>query len=249
MPATFRLFGLTGYPLSHSFSKKYFSHKFEKEGLHQCRYELFPLKDLETLPLLLHENPALEGLNVTIPHKQAVIQFLDHLQEEAAEVGAVNTIKIEAGKLTGYNTDTYGFEYSLKELIGSHKPKALVLGTGGASKAVVYILDKLKIPWCLVSRTPVAGNLTYKEITGDVMKEHRLIINTTPLGMYPSIDSCPTLPYDTMGESHFAYDLVYNPGETRFLKQAAARGAKTMNGLRMLYLQAERAWEIWNDQS
>lgn len=249
MPESMRLFGLTGYPLSHSFSKKYFTEKFEKEGFHHCRYELFPLESIQELPQLLHANPQLEGLNVTIPYKQTVMQFLDEIQEEAAEAGAVNTIKIVAGKVKGYNTDTFGFEQSLKEMIGDRTPRALVLGSGGASKAVVYILKKLNIPYLLVSRSADSGDLIYEELNGEIIRKHKLIIQSTPLGMFPAINSCPPLPYEAMGDDHFAFDLVYNPAETLFLKRAAESGAKTRNGLQMLHLQAEKAWQIWNNQS
>ena len=241
-----RLFGLVGYPVSHSFSKKYFTEKFETEGLDHCRYELFRLEDIQELPSLLKSNPALEGLNVTIPHKQSVMQFLDETDEEAASVGAVNTLKISAGKLKGFNTDVFGFEQSLKESIGEERPAALVLGAGGASKAVVFILKKLKIPHLLVSRSKQKADLTYPDVSSQVLKRHLLVINTTPLGMYPDVGACPALPYEAFGNGHFVFDLVYNPEQTLFLKKAAAGGAKIRNGLQMLHLQAERAWEIWN---
>jgi len=244
-----RLFGLIGYPLAHSFSKKYFTEKFEAEGWTHCRYELFPLEDLRDLPALLKSNPELEGLNVTIPHKQTVLPFLDEMDEEAAAVGAVNTIKISDGKRKGFNTDVFGFERSLTDWIGTARPAALVLGTGGASKAVVFVLKKLNIPHLTVSRTRHPGGLTYADITGDVLERHPLVINTTPLGMYPAVEGCPPLPYEGFGDCHFAFDLVYHPGQTLFLKKAAAHGAQTRNGLQMLHLQAERAWAIWNETS
>ncbi len=241
-----RLFGLTGYPLSHSFSKKYFTAKFEREGLEHCRYELFPIENIRQLPDLLAEHPGLEGLNVTIPHKQTVIQYLDETDAGAAEAGAVNTIKISNGKLKGFNTDVYGFEQSLRSFIGTKRPAALVLGTGGAAKAVIFVLKKLNISWQLVSRSKQKETLTYAEVTSEILQAHPLIINTTPLGMYPDIESCPPLPFEGCSAAHFAFDLVYNPEQTLFLKKAAANGAKTQNGLPMLHLQAERAWEIWN---
>ncbi len=242
-----RLFGLVGFPLSHSFSKKYFTGKFEAEGLSHCRYELFPVEDIREFPSLLESNPSLEGLNVTIPYKQSVMQYLNEIDREAAAAGAVNTIKIREGKSKGYNTDVFGFRQSLGELIKNEKPTALVLGTGGASKAVVFVLKKMKIPYLLVSRSKQKADLEYADITGEVLKHHRLVVNTTPLGMFPDVDTCPPLPYEAFGNSHFAFDLVYNPEQTIFLKKASAGGARTCNGLRMLHLQAERAWEIWNN--
>ena len=245
-----RLFGLIGYPVSHSFSKKYFSDKFLKEGFVGCSYELFPLPDLSELPGVLSLHPRLEGLNVTIPHKENIIPYLDELEEEAGRVGAVNTISIKNGKLKGYNTDVYGFEKSLADRLVLLQPdgiQALVLGTGGASKAVKFVLEKWSVPFQFVSRNRQPGVLAYEDVTAAILNEHRLIINTTPLGMHPAVDICPELPYEGAGESHLFYDLVYNPEETLFLKKAAARGAHACSGLAMLYLQAERAWEIWNE--
>jgi shikimate dehydrogenase len=241
------LYGLIGYPLSHSFSKRYFAEKFAREGLHRCRYELFPLADIGELPRLLQEQPALAGLNVTLPHKQTVIALLDELDEEAAAVGAVNVIRIREGRMKGYNSDIYGFEQSLRSFLGEERPAALVLGSGGASRAVVHVLKKLDLPFRIVSRTGEGpALLRYEQVDAAVMAAHPLVVNTTPLGMAPATDNCPPLPYDSFGPEHFAYDLVYNPAQTLFLQKAEERGARTCNGLEMLYLQAERAWEIFN---
>jgi shikimate dehydrogenase len=244
-----RIYGLIGFPVSHSFSKKYFSEKFLKEGLSNCFYELFPLPNVADLPGLMAANPRLQGLNVTIPHKESVMSCLDEIDDEARKIGAVNVIKIRDGKLKGYNTDVYGFE---KSLFGFLTPfpadlEALVLGTGGASKAVVFVLEKRSIPYHQVSRSGRAGILSYEDITAETLATHRLIINTTPVGMYPAVDNCPAIPYEATGKEHWFYDLVYNPEDTLFLRKAAARGARTCHGLAMLHLQAERAWEIWNE--
>lgn len=243
------LYGLIGYPLSHSFSKKYFTEKFEREGITNCFYELFPLESIELFLQLLQSYPNLRGLNVTIPYKEAVIGYLNKLDEGARAIGAVNCIKIEHGFSYGYNTDAYGFERSLEEFLSAHHAQpaqALVLGTGGASKAVAFVLKKFHIPFKFVSREPGKGDLTYESLTS--LEEYPLIVNTTPLGMSPHFDSLPDIPYHCLGSQHLLYDLVYNPAETAFLKKGAAQGAATQNGLPMLYYQAERAWEIWNQQ-
>ncbi len=237
--------GLIGFPLSHSFSKKYFSEKFEQENIAGWQYELFPLEMIEKLPDLLAENPSIVGLNVTIPYKEAVIPYMDEVDESAA-FGAVNTIKIEAGKLRGFNTDVYGFEESLKPLLKAHHKAALILGTGGAAKAVASVLEHLGIMYAYVSRTPRAGQFSYKNIDKKMLEKHALIVNTTPLGMYPKVDFCPDLPYEYLTDKHLLYDLVYNPDVTTFLKNGKKQGARIKNGLEMLYLQAERAWSIWN---
>ena len=252
MSAT-RQLGLIGYPLSHSFSKKYFADKFEEEGIEGYHYELFPLPTIEALPALLKEVPNLFGLNVTIPYKQQVMKYLDDIDEAAAAVGAVNTIKIKNGRLKGYNSDVYGFEISLLDLLAtSKKPiselKALVLGTGGAAKAVTYVLDKLGIFNQLVSRNPKEGVVTYNSLTKTKLKDFSIVVNTTPLGMSPKVTTCPSIPYDAIHQDHFLYDLVYNPELTLFLKNGLQRNAKIKNGLAMLQLQAERSWEIWKNE-
>jgi shikimate dehydrogenase len=247
--------GLIGYPLGHSFSKKYFTQKFENEGLTgSWYYELYPIERIELLADLLKNTPNLVGLNVTIPYKEQILPYLDDLNDEAKEIEAVNCIKIistQNGKqLRGYNTDVYGFEQSLLELIGDIRDfKALILGTGGAAKAVKYILIKLKIPYQTVSRQAIGTAIAYEDITDEMIKNHRLIINTTPLGMTPKADTYPPILYESIDNQHFMYDLVYNPEDTLFLQYGKARGAKTMGGLAMLYGQAEKAWAIWNDDS
>lgn len=248
-----RLFGLIGYPLSHSFSRKYFTEKFEREGIPDAAYELFPLEDINELKSLLKKEN-LVGLNVTIPYKVDVIPFIDELDERtSARIGAVNTIRIfPDGSTKGYNTDYYGFKNSLEEWV-DHKGercsdmKALVLGNGGAAKAVMTALEDLNTSYQLVSRCPSENSLSYEDLTEEVMAEHRLIVNTTPLGMSPNIESCPPIPYQYLTSGHYLYDLVYNPVETQFLKNGQAQGAAILNGLKMLYLQAEKSWSFWNE--
>lgn len=241
-----RLFGLIGFPLSHSFSKKYFSEKFAREGLVDCAYELFPLERIDEFPVLLKQYPELAGLNVTIPHKTAVIPYLDELDAEAARVGAVNTIAIREGRTRGFNTDVHGFRQSLLEFLPRPQGRgALVLGTGGAARAVAYVLRQLGMPFRFVSRRPGPDRLTYEALRSEHVEAVQLIVNTTPLGMSPNVETCPALPWEAIGPRHYLYDLVYNPAQTRFLQRGAQRGAHTLNGLRMLHLQAEKAWEIW----
>ncbi len=240
------LYALIGYPLTHSFSKKYFSDKFEKEGLSNHRYELFEIKNAAELTDLLKQHSSLKGLNVTIPHKESVIPLLDKLDASAQEVGAVNVIRITPeGKTIGYNSDYYGFKLSLLEVIGNKRPAALVLGTGGASKAVTAALVNLGIPYLLVSRSKHKADLSYADIDKNLLESHQLIINTTPLGTYPAVDTCPDIPYQHLSNQHILFDLVYNPATTLFLQKGLAAGAQIKNGLQMLHLQAEKAWEIW----
>lgn len=245
-------YGLIGYPLTHSFSKKYFTEKFAREGIANSRYDLFEMPDITALPALL-QTPGLVGLNVTIPHKQSVFPYLDRLDVSAERVGAVNVIQIEAdGSRTGYNSDYYGFRQSLQDwlrLLGvpTDVLRALILGTGGASKAVAAALTDLGIPFKRVSRTgSQAGTdpLTYDQLP-NLIDSYRLIINTSPVGTYPHTDHAPQLPYHLLTSQHLLYDLVYNPAETLFMRRGQERGAATHNGLRMLELQAEKAWEIW----
>lgn len=249
-----RLFALIGYPLTHSFSKKYFTEKFEKEGISNSRYELLELPDYKDFPALLASHPDLAGLNVTIPHKQNIIPFLNELDAaSAARIGAVNTIKVLAdGRLKGYNTDYYGFRLSLEQWlqglnVTSTSLKALVLGNGGAAKAVFAALEDIKIPYQIVSRQKTSSTISYEDLTADVISTHHLIINTSPVGTYPKVDDCPAIPYERLRETHLLYDLVYNPAETLFLKKGRQLNAHTHNGLAMLQLQAEKAWEIWNN--
>lgn len=245
----FKLYGLIGYPLGHSFSQSYFNSKFKAEDIN-AEYRNFELPDIGDLMELLSEEPLLDGLNVTIPYKEAVIPYMDKMDSVAAGVGAVNVIKFERGKgdslsLTGYNTDVIGFSESIKPLLTPERKKALVLGSGGASKAVNYSLRRLGVEPQIVSRTPREGVITYSDLTPGIMAEYLVIVNTTPLGMYPNIDRCPDIPYDLLTPRHLCYDLLYNPDETEFMKRAAANGAEVKNGLEMLMLQAFASWEIW----
>lgn len=243
-----KLYGLIGYPLSHSFSRKYFSEKFVREGIPDSQYELFPIETIERLPELLAAFPNLQGLNVTIPYKQQIIPFLNSLDESAAAVGAVNVIKFSGTQLIGYNSDVFGFESSLLSFLQENcaTPKhALILGTGGAAKAVVFVLQKLNIPYSIASRQPQDGQVSYEEVHAYI-ERFPLIINTTPLGMAPKVESCPDLPYHQLKQGHLLYDLVYNPETTEFMQRGLASGLPVKNGLEMLYGQAEKAWEIWN---
>ncbi|MBC7745189.1 MAG: shikimate dehydrogenase [Flavobacterium sp.] len=255
-------FGLIGYPITHSFSKKYFTEKFEKQGFEDCEYEAFPLQNLSDLPELIKANPDLVGLNVTVPHKIGVIYFLDKLDPAAKEIDAVNCIKIVnqhpveaffSGELSslqvrleGYNTDAYGFEMSLKPLLHKHHHKALILGAGGAARAVAYVLHKLGITYTHVSRRSIKKQLSYKQLSKDIIRDNLLIINATPVGTYPHIEAFPDIPYEFLTSKHLLYDLVYNPAETVFLNRGKEYGAEVKNGLEMLHLQAEKAWDIWN---
>jgi shikimate dehydrogenase len=241
-----RLFGLIGFPISHSFSKKYFSEKFEKEHIDNCRYELFPLKTIKELPFLKKEHPELEGLNITIPYKKKVFSYLD-VNHIPPGIEACNCINIDNGKLIGYNTDITGFEKSLKPLLKSYHKKALVLGNGGASAAVTFVLNKLGIKYEVVSRViHLDSTLTYQMVGENEINECTLIINTTPLGMSPDINLCPEIPYQFITEKHLLFDLVYNPSKTLFLKKGEEMGATIKNGEEMLVLQAEESWRIWN---
>jgi len=247
-------FGLIGYPLTHSFSKKYYDAKMEREHISGIDYQLYALPNIEAFAELLKNEPLLAGVNVTIPYKVAVLPFVDHLSPEAAAIGAVNCIRIErladkAPVLTGYNTDVFGFLESLKPLLRPRQRRALVLGSGGAAKAVMYALGLLGVDYTVVSRNASPGQLSYEQVDAPVLADHRVIINTTPLGTYPAVDSCPPLPYTHLGTQHLLYDLVYNPPETEFLRRGQAQGAATKNGLEMLELQAERNWEIWTNGS
>lgn len=245
-----KTYGLIGFPLSHSFSKKYFTEKFQNEGITDRQYELFPIENIKTLADLLVENESLCGLNVTIPHKVGVLPFLNEIEEAAEKIGAVNCICIKRFEgetyLKGFNTDAYGFEESLKPLLTAQHRKALVFGDGGAAKAVKYVLEKLGIEYKVVVRKVVEGSILYSEVTPELLSTHKLLINTTPLGMSPNTDTFPEIDYTQIGSDHLAYDLVYNPLETVFLSKAAAQGAQIKNGLEMLYKQAEKAWAIWN---
>lgn len=244
-----RKFGLIGKKLGHSFSKKYFTQKFEREGIQNAQYELYELPEAQALNSLFQQEPELVGLNVTVPYKQDVIPLLDELDEVAAKIGAVNTISIREGKIKGFNTDYIGFKSTLEEFYPQAvRKQALVLGTGGAAKAVWAALDALQIPYRSVSRNPnpAKQELGYDQLTPVLLQSYNLIINTTPLGMHPHTDNLPDLPYEALTEQHYLYDLVYNPEQTLFLIKGAAAGAQTCNGLDMLYRQADAAWAIWN---
>jgi len=243
------IYGLVGYPLSHSFSKGYFSEKFNQLNLTNCEYRNFELPNLNQLNTVLSiEN--LKGFNVTIPYKTAIITHLNDINEDAKIVGAINTVKIVSinnkQQLIGFNTDVYGFAQSIKPFLAYNHHKALILGNGGASKAVAYTLQKLGIEFLIVTRNPQAkNNISYQQLNDYAISLFPLIINTTPLGMYPSIDNCPAIPYGGITENHLCIDLIYNPTQTLFLKKAAEQGSKILNGLSMLQLQADKAWEIW----
>jgi shikimate dehydrogenase len=243
MTDSIKKFGLLGYPLSHTFSISYFKDFFDKSLIDWATYDSFPLETLEDLPDLLS---VLSGLNVTIPYKELVLPYLDKISKEAENIGAVNCIKIQDGIKYGYNTDAYGFEVSLINLLEGYKPpKALILGTGGAAKAVEFVLNKLEIEATYVSRK--IDYLNYTDLNKDIIDAHQLIINTTPLGMFPNIDICPEIPYDKISDRHFLFDLVYNPEKSLFLTHGEAEGAKIMNGYQMLILQAEKSWDIWTN--
>ena len=249
-------YGLIGYPLGHSFSRKFFTEKFATEGI-DAQYLNFEIPSIEEFPEIIKNNPTLRGLNVTIPYKQQVMQYLDDISEEAKAIGAVNVVKVEhldgfdgkvmkGVKLTGHNSDVIGFVESIKPLLKPHHKKALILGTGGASKAIRYGLEKkLGMKTLFVSRSAREGMITYEEVTAEVLKEYEVIVNCSPVGMYPHVDECPALPYEAMNENNLLYDLVYNPLETLFMKKGAAQGATVKNGLEMLHLQAIASWEFW----
>jgi len=243
-------YGLIGFPLSHSFSKKYFTEKFDRENIPDARYDLYPIASVDELPGLLKQYPDLLGLNVTIPHKLNVMAFLDRIDEGAKKAGAVNCIKIittdnNEKVLEGYNTDVYGFEASLKPLLKPLHRRALVLGDGGAARAVKSVLKDLGISYQIVTRREAPGNLLFSDLKPQDIADHLLIINTTPLGTYPKVEECPPIPYEAISSKHLLYDLIYNPEQTLFLKQGADIGAQTKNGYEMLLLQAEKSWEIW----
>lgn len=240
-----RLFGLIGHPLTHSFSKKYFTDKFEKEGLADCRYELFPIENIGALKDIL-AYPDLCGLNVTIPYKEQVLSFLHETDELVRQIKACNCIHIGNGTLKGYNTDATGFEQSLQEKLQPHHTAALILGTGGAAKAIEFVLRKLGIAYQYVSRKPSAGHYSYEQLTTGIMTTHPLIINTTPLGMYPAVAVAPPIPYEALTPAHYLFDLVYNPEKTLFLQKGEEKGAAIKNGQDMLVIQAEESWRIWN---
>ncbi|UEG48521.1 shikimate dehydrogenase [Ferruginibacter lapsinanis] len=243
-----KLYGLIGYPLGHSFSKQYFTEKFEREGIADAKFEAFPISTIEAFPALIKNNPSLKGLSVTIPYKEQVLQFVTELSDEVKVIGATNSIKISGDKLIAYNTDIIGFERSFKEFYKPSHKKALILGTGGASKAVQYVFKKMGIDFIIVSRKKDATQniIDYSMIDAPLLSTHTVIVNTTPVGMSPNEDAYPDIPYYLLTPSHYLYDLVYKPAETVFLEKGAAIGAIVKNGYDMLLLQAEASWAIWN---
>lgn len=244
-----RQFGLIGKSLNHSFSKTYFENKFFAEHISDCRYDLFPLSNISEIDSVVKTNTDLEGFNVTIPFKKSIIPYLHELDSQASEVGAVNTVKISRTKdhffLKGFNTDVIGFESSLHEILPFEG--ALILGTGGAAEAVGFVLKKLEIPCLFVSRNKSGNNtIGYNDLTRAIIRKHPLIVNTTPLGMFPDTNNQPPIPYQYLSGSSYLYDLIYNPEETLFLKNGREKGAQIKNGLQMLHNQADKSWEIWN---
>lgn len=243
-----RRFGLIGKTLKHSFSKHYFTQKFKDNQASDCTYDIFELQSIDELPGLIATQPALEGLNVTIPYKEEVLVFLDERSAVVREIEACNCIKIRNGKLYGFNTDVGGFRNSLQPKLKPHHKKALILGTGGAAKAVKYALKELEIEYLLVSRRKESGDLGYEDVDDEILKQYTLLINTTPLGMFPNVNDDPPIPYEFLTPQHFLFDLVYNPEKTKFLQQGENRGAQIANGYEMLILQAEESWRIWNEE-
>lgn len=243
-----RQFGLIGFPLGHSFSKKYFTAKFEREGIEGCQFDLYEIPQIEDFQSVVLKNPRMEGIAVTIPYKEQVIPFLDELDPACKTIGAVNCIRIRDGKKTGFNTDYIGFKHSLQAWLGDVIPNALVLGTGGASKAVKQALKDLNVDFLSVSRTKEEHQRSYQDLRENVgiLKNYPLIINTTPLGTFPKVDGIPDIPLGQLTSSHLVYDLVYNPPVTRLMQECISRGGKAKNGQDMLELQAEAAWKIWN---
>lgn len=248
-----RKFGLIGLTLGHSFSKQYFTDKFRRESIEDCIYENYPIAEISLLKKLIMSDDRLCGLNVTIPYKTSVVNYLDQLDNEASESGAVNVIKISslAGRkfLKGFNTDIFGFRESLLPFLNDEIKAALVLGTGGSSRAIDFVLGSLGISVIHVARKPQPGCIGYSQITGNVLAETQLIVNSTPLGMYPETETFPDIKYQFLNESHILFDLVYNPEDTLFLQKGRERGCKVIGGLNMLHFQAERSWSIWNDDT
>ena len=239
-------YGLIGYPLTHSLSEQYFTQKFIEEGIEDCVYERFSMPSIADLHEILNSHQDLRGFNITIPYKKEVLAFLTERSKAVEEVGACNCVKIESGKLIGYNTDVIGFENSLIPFLKPSHNRALVLGTGGAALAIVYVLQKLGIEFSYVSRTATIGQFSYNDLDASVMASHTLIINTTPLGMFPNIEACPAIPYDLLTPEHHLFDLTYNPALSTFLTKGMQMGATIQNGQQMFVEQAEQSWRIWN---
>lgn len=241
-----RRFGLIGRTLKHSFSKGYFTEKFQREKRSDHLYELFELDTIAAFPFLLQAHPDLAGLNVTIPYKKEVLAYVDTCDPAVTAIGAANTIRVRNGKLEAFNTDWIGFSDSLLPLLGDERPRALVLGNGGAAAAVCYALQQVGIVYQVVTRSATNGALAYEALTPALVAAHRLVVNTTPLGTWPDVEAYPSLPYEALGPLHLLYDLVYNPEQTAFLRMGQERDTRTKNGYEMLVRQAEAAWEIWN---
>ena len=241
-------YGLVGRNISYSFSKEYFSKKFLDSQLEKHSYENFDLQKVEEFKTLISKNRDIQGLNITIPYKESIIPFLDGIHPKAEQIGAVNTIKFTKQGLIGYNTDVYGFKKSIEPLLEKNHAKALILGTGGVSKAVAFVLDELEIPFTFVSRTVGKNKINYSEINKNTLEMYSIIVNCTPLGTFPDIENKPNIPYEFLEPRHLLFDLIYNPEKTAFLKEGETRGTTIFNGLKMLQLQAEKAWEIWNLQ-
>jgi len=241
-------FGLIGKNISYSFSKKYFTEKFQKLGLNTFKYYNYDLPEIDEFPFILYQREEdFKGFNVTIPYKESIIKYLDEVEEQAQVIGAVNTIKVTSeNKLIGYNTDVYGFQKSIEPILEKHHENALILGTGGASKAVSYALNKLGIQNKFVSRKSLENNFLYSDLNENVIEKYTVIINCTPLGTHPNVEHLPSIPYQFITNKHLLFDLIYNPTETKFLKEGKKRGAIIKNGYEMLELQAEKSWEIWN---
>jgi shikimate dehydrogenase len=235
-------FGLIGQNISYSFSEKYFAEKFKKENIQNSHYRIYDLKDIQEIHTIF-QNPYLKGFNVTIPFKEKIMEYLDELDPVAAEIGAVNCVKVENGRKKGYNTDAVGFENSLLPLLEFHHQNALILGDGGAAKAIKFVLHKHLINYKSVTRK---GDLRFSDLNESLLQTHTLIVNCTPVGTFPNVEDCPELPYEFINSQHLLYDLIYNPEKTEFLKRGENQGAKIKNGLEMLVLQAEKSWEIWN---
>ncbi|MFN5428027.1 MAG: shikimate dehydrogenase family protein [Bacteroidota bacterium] len=240
-----RKFGLIGLPLTHSFSKQFFTEKFEKEQITDCQYENYPLEKIEDLPALLAANRDIVGLNVTIPYKREVMPFLTDVAPAVKKTGACNCIRIDGKKRVGYNTDVIGFHLSLMPHLRVQHQRALILGTGGASAAVEFVLQQIAMPYILVSRNPGTNSIGYDQLNEDLMESHTLIVNTTPLGTFPAVETYPPIPYEYVTDQHFLYDMVYNPAETIFLQRGKEKGATVLNGMDMLIGQANASWDIW----
>ena len=243
-----KTFGLIGFPLSHSFSESYFARKFQQEQITDCVYRNFPIPEIASLPRLLKDHPELKGLNVTIPYKEKVLPYLTSVNDVVKSMNACNCIRIDGDQLAGFNTDTIGFELSLKSHLKPHHKKALILGEGGAAKAVAYVFEQLGIEFLFVVRKALPGDrrILYQDLTDETIATHHIIVNSTPLGMYPNLDECPPINYSHISAEHYLYDLIYNPEKTLFLRRGEERGATIKNGHEMLLIQAEESWKIWN---